>query len=104
MQGLEDHFGENAELDDESSAHIVGYLERYALKKGQQSRISQFLGNMPDDPPLRITELPGFIAAHADIPEQLEVERLDEASAYRGTRHEANHLCRRRNQLVCCVQ
>jgi hypothetical protein len=78
MQGLADHFGENAELSDEVSTRIADYLQKYALEAGQQSRMSQFLRNLPDDPPLRITVLPGFIAAHSDIPKQLGVETLKE--------------------------
>ena len=77
MAGLADHFGESAELDEETSTHIAAYLEQHALAMGQQSRIGKLMRNMPDDPPLRITELPAFIAAHDEIPKQLEVEKLE---------------------------
>ena len=40
--------------------------------------MSQMLRNMPDDPPLRITEFPSFITAHDEIPKQLQVEKLAE--------------------------
>ncbi|HIL94616.1 MAG: hypothetical protein ABGY96_17320 [bacterium] len=76
MAGLADHFGESAELDEETATYIGSYLERHALAKGQQSRIGKLMRNMPDDPPLRITELPAFIAAHDEIPKQLELEKL----------------------------
>lgn len=78
MSGLEDHFGESAETDEETATHIANYLERVALQKGKPSPMSQMLRNMPDDPPLRITEFPAFITAHAEIPIQLQVEKLDE--------------------------
>lgn len=78
MQGLADHFGENAELDAETSAYIADYLARYALKGGHPSRISQFLRNMPEAPPLRITLLPGFIAAHDIVRERLELDEFAE--------------------------
>jgi len=78
MSGLEDHFGESAETDEETATHIADYLERVALQKGKPSPMSQMLRNMPDDPPLRITEFPAFITAHAEIPIQLQVEKLDE--------------------------
>ncbi|MCZ6640764.1 MAG: hypothetical protein O7F71_04265 [Gammaproteobacteria bacterium] len=78
MSGLEDHFGESAETDEDTATHIGNYLERVALQKGKPSPMSQMLRNMPADPPLRITEFPAFIAAHAEIPKQLQVEKLDE--------------------------
>ncbi len=78
MLGLEDHFGESAETDAETAAHIANYLERVALQKGKPSPMSQMLRNMPDDPPLRITEFPAFITAHDEIPKQLQVEKLAE--------------------------
>ena len=78
MAGLEDHFGENAELDSETATYLRAYLIQYALRPGQPSRISKFLRNMPEKPPLRITELPGFVSAHAEVPEQLEIKELEE--------------------------
>ncbi|MFV2091272.1 MAG: hypothetical protein ACC642_11485, partial [Pseudomonadales bacterium] len=78
MQGLEDHFGENAELDGETSAHIASYLEQGALQAGKPSKFSRLLRNMPADPPLRITELPAFINMHYEIPIQLQVKTLKE--------------------------
>ncbi len=77
MAGLDDHFGESAEMDEETTTHIASYLDQYALAKGQKSRIGKLMRNMPDDPPLRITELPAFIDAHDEIPKQLEVEKLE---------------------------
>ncbi len=76
MSGLEDHFGESAETDADTASYVSNYLERVALKKGEPSPVSKMLRNMPDDPPLRITELPAFITAHDEIPKQLQVEKL----------------------------
>jgi len=76
MAGLEDHFGENAELDEETSTHIFQYLEQYALAPGQQTRIGKLIRNMPDNPPFRITELPAFISAHEEIAERMKVAKL----------------------------
>ena len=75
MAGLADHYGENAELDEETAAHVTAYLERVALQ-GKPTKMSQMLRNLPDDPPLRITELPAFVTAHEVIPKQLQVEEL----------------------------
>jgi hypothetical protein len=74
MAGLEDHFGENAELDEESAAHISSYLEREALRSGEPTTMSKMLRNLPAEPPLRITEFPAFLSAHQEIAEQLDME------------------------------
>jgi hypothetical protein len=78
MLGLEDHFGESAELDAESSSKISAYLAENALQSGKPSKLSRLLRGMPRDPPLRITELPAFDNMHWEIPRQLEVAKLEE--------------------------
>lgn len=74
MLGLEDHFGENAELDEETAATISAYLSEYALGKGKASRMSKMMRNLPDEIPLRITEIPAFKDTHAEVLEQLEMD------------------------------
>lgn len=64
MAGLEDHFEDNAETDADTVNYITQYLVANALREGQASRLSVLLRNMPNDPPLRITDLPGFRQAH----------------------------------------
>ena len=78
MVGLEDHFGENAELDDQSAEHISGYLDSHGLSRGNPSRMSRLLRGLPEPPPLRITELPSFVNMHYLVARQLEVEELHE--------------------------
>lgn len=78
MQGLEDHFGENAELDTDTSAHITRYLEQFALGTGEPSAMSQMARNLPDDPPLRMTEFPAFLDAHEVVQQQLEMQEWPE--------------------------
>jgi len=72
MLGLEDHFDENAETDEETASYISEYLQANALTAGGSSPWSMLLRNLPDNPPLRITELPGFRQAH-----ESELELLD---------------------------
>ncbi len=78
MAGLEDHFGDNAELDEETAMHIGAYLEDNGLSRGRSSKMSRLLRGLPDDPPLRITELPAFENMHYMIPGELEVDVLEE--------------------------
>jgi len=80
MAGLEDHFGENAELDQETASHISSYLDRQALQKGKPSPMSKMLRNLAGKPPLRITELPYFIHEHDEIPKRMVTENPDVGS------------------------
>jgi len=64
LAGLEDHFGDNAELDSETIQVLARYLRGGALSPGQPSHSSRLLRNMPDPPPLRISELPQFQIDH----------------------------------------
>ncbi|MDT8858390.1 diheme cytochrome c [Paracoccaceae bacterium Fryx2] len=63
MGGLEDHFGENAQLDPATRADIEAYLVANAGDAG--GRPNGLLRNVADtDVPLRITELPWFKREH----------------------------------------
>jgi hypothetical protein len=64
MGGLEDHFGENAELDASSTVQIDDFLQRRS-SPGNSGRMLRNLGNAA---PLRITELPHFRHEHDEIP------------------------------------
>lgn len=77
MSELDDHFGENAELDTETSTEIVQYLHAHALGVAAPSRMSKMMRNIPDEPPLRITEFPAFKDAHAVVKEQLELSSIE---------------------------
>ncbi|MEH6650984.1 MAG: diheme cytochrome c [Motiliproteus sp.] len=69
MAGLEDHFGESAEVDRETQQQLEIYLLSGAADNNDyQNR--RYLGAPPslDNPVLRITELPYFIRKHDEIP------------------------------------
>ena len=80
MDGLADHFGESAELDIQTSSHISNYLEQNALSKTKPSRLSRMLRNIPENAPLRITELPYFIHEHDEIPKRMVVNNPEVGS------------------------
>lgn len=67
MANLEDHFGENAELDAATSRSIEAYLVD-ASHEGGYSKLFRNLGSRL---PLRITELPYFVHEHDEIPSRL---------------------------------
>jgi hypothetical protein len=66
MSGLEDHFGENAEMDAETASHILDYLGKHSLETESGSVVSHWQGAIPDDAPIRITELPVFLEDHKE--------------------------------------
>jgi hypothetical protein len=74
MLGLEDHFEDNAELDQETADEISQYLDDHALTMGRPSTMSKMLRNIPEQPPIRITKLPAFIDAHEDVSIKREIQ------------------------------
>lgn len=72
MDGLADHFGDNAELDPETSAAITRYLVEHAAEHDGSRRAAKFLRSIPTtDTPLRVTETRYFVKKHDEIPEHM---------------------------------
>lgn len=63
MATLDDHFGENATLDEATRAEIETYLVANAADAGGRTP-GMLRGIAPDATPLRISELPWFIREH----------------------------------------
>ncbi|MDY6891043.1 MAG: diheme cytochrome c [Pseudomonadota bacterium] len=71
MNGLEDHFGENAALLPETTDEITAYLVANAADVNPGPRSDRFLrGIAPDAAPLRITETRYFKRKHDEIPKK----------------------------------
>ncbi|MCP4491996.1 MAG: hypothetical protein GY820_32530 [Gammaproteobacteria bacterium] len=70
LQGLEDHFGENAEVDVETRKAIESYLQHVS----GSSSYKKMLRNLGNRSPLRITELPYFKHEHDEIPSRFIVD------------------------------
>jgi hypothetical protein len=64
MAELDDHFGENAELDMETQLQIEDYL----LRASDRVAYRKLFRNLGDMAPMRITELPYFVHEHDEIP------------------------------------
>jgi hypothetical protein len=69
MGSLGDHFGENAELDEQTAQQIADFLVRTSRPVDGQYR--RMLRNLEAQAPLRITELPYFRHEHDEIPSRL---------------------------------
>lgn len=74
MAGLDDHFGENAELEEKELKSISSYLQQNSagrIRQGLPDRITASLGD--DNAPLRITETRFFLHEHDEIPSKMVV-------------------------------
>jgi hypothetical protein len=86
MKGLDDHFGDNAELPAEQNAQITEFLDKYASDRRDRMKNARLLRDTKGDAPLRITELPYFKDEHGAIPQRMvednpEVQSLSRCDA-----------------------
>ena len=75
MSGLEDHFGDNAELDAETYREISAYLQDNSADKSDYRRSRKIARSIKaGDAPLRISETPYFKHEHDEIPNRMVSE------------------------------
>ena len=80
MSGLEDHFGENAELDVESARHITAYLTANAADRSHIGRAPHVARSLRGNAPLRFTKTRYFLRKHHEIPRRLVADNPDVGS------------------------
>jgi hypothetical protein len=69
MEGLEDHFDENAELSDEKAQRISAFLLENAADRSDREISSKVMWSLRNRPaPIRITETAFFQHEHEEIP------------------------------------
>lgn len=69
MIGLEDHFGDNAELDAQTHQAISAFLETNSADQSDYRRSKKFMRYVQKDyAPMRISETPYFKHEHDEIP------------------------------------
>jgi hypothetical protein len=71
MGGLEDHFGENAELDTELQTALTQFLTANASDQVKTKTTKKFRRGISESTPLRITEIPYFKHEHEEIPAKM---------------------------------
>ncbi len=72
IRGLEDHFGDNAELMDEDRPLILDYLIQHAAETSDRRRSVQVARSIPSTmTPIRISEVPYIKMVHEEIPARL---------------------------------
>ena len=71
MSGLEDHFGDNAELDAETQKNLLDYLVANSADKSNYKRSKRIVGSLRrNEVPLRISDTLYFIRKHDEIPKR----------------------------------
>lgn len=89
MTGLDDHFGDNAELDQTTTDTIRRYLLDNAADRSDYKRSRKIVQAQPQGAaPLRITETRYFVRKHDELPARLVVDN-PKVSSY--SRCEACH-------------
>lgn len=87
MSGLEDHFGDNAELDSDVLQQLSNYLASNSAEMSAYRRSQAIMSSLRNSrtPPLRITELSYFAHEHREIPKRIielpEVGSLSQCNA-----------------------
>ena len=74
MTGLDDHFGDNAELDANERQQLTEYLTNNAADTSSYRRSRKIMNSLQNtniSPPLRITETPYFKHEHSEIPSRI---------------------------------
>jgi len=71
-KALEDHFGDNAELDDAVRAEIERFLVENAADDAASKRSKKIMASLREDlAPIRITKVPFIVSRHEEIPDRL---------------------------------
>jgi hypothetical protein len=71
-KALADHFGENAELDEQTRSHILKVLVDNSADKSSYKRSKKVMGSLESGAtPLRITEVPYIKEKHDEVPQKL---------------------------------
>lgn len=72
MTGLEEHFGDNAELDAEALKNITNYLVSNSADNSDYRRSRKIMRSLnSNDAPIRISETPYIKREHDEIPNKM---------------------------------
>ena len=81
MTGLENHFGDNAELDAKTQNSLLDYLVTNSADKSNYKRSKRIMGSLRQgEVPLRISDTVYFIRKHDEIPMRYVTDNKDVAS------------------------
>ena len=94
MNGLDDHFGDNAELSADIHQQITGFLLDNSADKSDYRRSRKFLQSIEGgNVPIRISDTPYFKHEHDEIPDRLVKanEKVMSFSNYNACHTKAEH-------------
>jgi mono/diheme cytochrome c family protein len=75
MNGLDKHFGENAELSEETRKTVLAYLSSHAAEHSTSWYAAKFMKSLKSGVvPARISEVPYFVKEHREVPKKLIAE------------------------------
>ncbi len=81
MMELEDHFGDNAELDEETRKNLLDYLVANSADKSNYKRSKRIVGSLRQgETPLRISDTVYFKRKHDEIPMRYVTDNKDVGS------------------------
>lgn len=81
MTGLEDHFGDNAELDAKTHQHVLDYLVNHSADKSDYKRSRRIAGSLRENEvPLRISDTLYFKRKHDEIPSRYVTDNKEVGS------------------------
>jgi len=84
MAGLEDHFGENAELPAEDAKTLTDHLVKNAADHANYKRSKKIMKSLrPGDAPLRVSKTPYFIKEHNELSRKMVQDNPDVVSISR---------------------
>lgn len=67
LNGLADHFGQNAELDDATRQELAAWLEANAAESNSHRKSAKVLRSLGGAAPLRLTEVPYLRRKHREV-------------------------------------
>ena len=67
ITGVDDHFGEEIEIDTDAKMVISGYLISNAAEKSSAKRAVKIMRSLEAKTPTRITEIPYIIEKHDEV-------------------------------------
>lgn len=83
MAGLDDHFGDNAELPPDDHRAIAAFLAENAANRSDYRRSRKIMRSLKGDTPLRISEVRYLRKEHDEIPARLVADNPEVRSIAR---------------------
>ncbi len=71
LAGLEDHFGESLDLDEDSKRTVSDYLISNSADHRSSETAEKIMKCLKNDTPLRITKIPCIAKEHHDLPQEI---------------------------------